>query len=147
MKEELEQIDRLLQKTCYIVDFLPEQVSKDAGGQFFDAEDYLLGSRWRFVLRDRFAGVLLRLMCYVHISVFRGEWIDRPPPETVDRAVGEIMESRRGTLYVLLPEEETLLVLDGDCLHLSVYNAPEGIQALVERLALAEGLFWRPSQA
>lgn len=143
MKEELEQIDRLIQKTRYIVDFLPEQAPKGAGGQFFDVEDYLLGSRWRFALRDRFAGILLRLMCYVYMSVFQGEWIDNPSPAAVDRAVGEIMESRRGTLYVLLPEEETLLVLDGDCLHLSVYNPPERVRALMERLALSEGLFWR----
>ena len=31
----MENIDRLLEAPCYVVDFLPEQVSKESNGQFF----------------------------------------------------------------------------------------------------------------
>jgi len=31
-------INRLLEKPCYIIDFLPRQVPKDCGGQFFKVE-------------------------------------------------------------------------------------------------------------
>lgn len=40
--EQMAKIDELLEKTCYVIDFIPEQVKPDAGGQFFDVEDYLL---------------------------------------------------------------------------------------------------------
>lgn len=32
----------LLERQCYVIDFLPRQVSKDADGQFFKIENYLL---------------------------------------------------------------------------------------------------------
>ena len=37
-------INRLLEKPCYIIDFLPRQVPKDCGGQFFKVETYLLNN-------------------------------------------------------------------------------------------------------
>ena len=47
-------VDRLLDAPCYIIDFLPQQVPKDCGGQFFAVEDYWLKHRGRYDLRDRF---------------------------------------------------------------------------------------------
>ena len=52
--EQTNKIDELLRTTCYVIDFLPEQVKPDAGGQFFDVEYYLLNSEKHFLLKDRF---------------------------------------------------------------------------------------------
>lgn len=35
-------IDALLNKPCYVIDFLPQKVSKTSNGHFFDVEYYLL---------------------------------------------------------------------------------------------------------
>lgn len=40
----MDQIDNLLKQSCHIIDFLPEQVKPDAGGQFFDVEYHVPNS-------------------------------------------------------------------------------------------------------
>lgn len=85
------------------------------------------------------------LMCYYHVSVLWNGWIDRPLPETIEKAVSEIMDNHSGTLNVLFPEEDTLLVFDWDCLNLAIYNPPEKVQSIMEKVAVSEGLFWRKS--
>lgn len=145
MEDNTEIIDKLLEKDCYIVDFLPETVSGDANGQFFDVEYYLLNSKKYCVLKDKFVFVILKLMCYFHILVLWNGWIDKPKPELIENAVTEIMSNHSGTLNCLFPDENMLLVFDWDCLNLSVYNPPEKAQRLLEKIAFSEGLFWRRS--
>ena len=142
----MNQIDGLLEKSCYIIDFLPEQVKTDAGGQFFDVEYYLLNSEKHFSLKDRFVNVILKLMCYYHVSIYWGGWIDRPTPQLVEETVDTIMDNHSGWLNVLLPEENVLVVFEWDCLNLSVYNPTVEIQTLMEKIAFSEGLFWRKSE-
>ena len=143
MEKDMEIIDALLNKPCYIMDFLPERVERDCGGQFFDVEDYLLNSDRHTGLKDRFVAVILKLMCYYHVAVWRNGWIDRPAPKMIEDAADEMMDNRSGTLNVLLVEEDALLVFDWDCLWLSVYNPPERVQFIMEKIAFSEGLFWR----
>lgn len=53
-------INRLLEKPCYIIDFLPRQVPKDCGGQFFKVENYLLNNYERYGLRDKYIRIILK---------------------------------------------------------------------------------------
>lgn len=145
--EQTDKIDELLGTTCYVIDFLPEQVKPDAGGQFFDVEYYLLNSEKHFSLKDRFVNVILKLMCYYHVSIQWKGWIDRPTPQIVEEAVNTIMDNHSGWLNILLPEENALVVFEWDCLNLSVYNPSEKMQAIMERLSFSEGLFWRKSSS
>lgn len=138
--------DRLLTKDCYIVDFLPKTVSKNSSGQFFDVEYYLLNSPGCCIIKDKFVRVILKLMCYYHIMILWKEWIDKPGPELIEKAVTEITANRSGTLNCLFPDENMLLIFDWDCLNLSVYNPPEKAQHLFDRIAFSEGLFWRKSE-
>ena len=140
-----ELMDELLEKTCYVVDFLPEQVKSDAEGQFFDVEYYLLNSDKHFSLKDKFVNVIWKLMCYYHVSIQWNGYIDRPSPQTVEEAVNTIMDNHSGWLNVLLPEENVLVVFEWDCLNLSVYNPSEKVQTLMQKIAVSEGLFWRKS--
>ena len=139
----MEKIDALLEKTCYIIDFLPEQVEPDNGGQFFDVEYYLLGSDKHIGLKDRFVSVILKLMCYYHVAILWNGWVDRPSPKMIEEAIREIMENHSGTLNVLFVEEDALLVFDWDCLNLAVYNLSEKAKSIMEKVAFSEGLFWR----
>lgn len=136
----------LLEKDCYVIDFLPERVPKNNDGQFFDVEYYLLnGSRYGLI-KDRFVNVILKLMCYYHITIQWNGWIDKPNPKIIENAVFEIMENHSGTLNCLFPNEDMLLVFDWDCLNLSVYNPPEKTHDLFKQIAFSEGLFWRLSE-
>ena len=146
MENGMKKIDALLEKPCYIIDFLPEQVKPDNGGQFFEVEYYLLNSDKYIGLKDRFVAVVLKLMCYYHVAVLWNGWVDRPSPKVIEGAVCEIMENHSGTLNVLFVEEDALLVFDWDCLNLSVYNPAEDVQSIMERIAFSEGLFWRKAR-
>lgn len=146
MAAEESRMDELLKKPLYIMDILPEQVGRDAGGQFFEVEEYLLNSDKHLEIKNRFEAVILKLMCYFHVAVRWKGWADRPSPDSIDQAIGEIMEKRSGALDVLLVEEDTLLVFDFDCLNLAVYNPPERVRGIMEKIAGAEGLFWRRSE-
>ena len=143
MENKMERINALLEKPCFIMDYLPEQVKADNGGQFFDVEYYLLNSDKHIGLKDRFVAVILKLMCYYHVSILWNGWVDLPSPKMIEEAVCEIMGKHSGTLNVLFVEEEALLVFDWDCLNLSVYNPSEKAQSIMERIAFSEGLFWR----
>lgn len=146
MDKEIVKIDELLGKTCYIIDFLPQTVSKASKGQFFEVEYFLLNSDKHYGIRDKFVNIILKLMCYFHVSVLWGGLIDYPKPEVIEQAVTEIMDNHSGTLNVLFPEENALLVFDWDCLNLSVFNPTESMRSLMEKIALSEGLFWRESE-
>lgn len=51
--EQANKVDELLEKSCYVIDFLPKQVKPDTGGQYFDIEYYLLNSEKHFSLSFR----------------------------------------------------------------------------------------------
>lgn len=88
----MDRVERLLGKESYIIDYLPMTVEREGKGQFFEVEEYLLGSEGYRGIRRRFGAVVFKLMCYFHVWVFLGEWIDRPSPELVERAVWGIVE-------------------------------------------------------
>lgn len=140
--EQTSRIDELLEKPYYVIDFLPEQVRPDAGGQFFDVEYYLLNSDKHFSLKDKFVNIILKLMCYYHVSIQWESWMDRPSPQSVEEAVNTIMDNHLGSLNILLPEENVLVVFAWDSLNLSVYNPSEEVQTLMQKIAVSEGLFW-----
>ena len=45
MEDMFKKIDELLEKPCYVIDFLPQRVPKTNSGHFFDVEYYLLNSK------------------------------------------------------------------------------------------------------
>lgn len=146
MENSIETVDELLEKECYIIDWLPETVSKNAAAQFLDVEYYLLNSKRHSILKDKFISIILKIMCYYHISILWNGWIDWPKPEMIENAISEIMINHSGTLDCLFPEEHALLVFNWDCLNLSVYNPSETMQRLFKQIAFSEGLFWRVAE-
>ena len=136
-------VDRLLDAPCYIIDFLPQQVPKDCGGQFFAVEDYLLKHRGRYGMSDRFVRIILKAMCYYPVSVYWGDWIEQPTPEQVVEIIDAIMENHSGDMNVVLTSKDALVQFGGDCLNMSIYNPDEEIRNLLERIATSEGMFLR----
>lgn len=136
-------IDRLLETPCYIIDFIPLQVPKNCGGQYFKVENYFLNHYDLYGLRDRFIRTILKAMCYYPVSVYWGEWIEQPSPEQVAEIIDTIMENHSGDMNMLFTSKDALLQLGWDCLNISIYNPDEEMCVLFEQLATSEGMFWR----
>lgn len=136
-------VDRLLEKPCYIVDFLPQQVPQGCGGQFFKVENYFLNEYECYGIRDKFIRIILKTMCYYPVSVYCGKWIVQPKPEQVVKIINTIMENHSGDMNVVFTSKDVLLQFGWDCLNLSVYNPDEEMRILFEKIAMSEGMFWR----
>lgn len=135
--------DRLLEIPCYIIDFLPQQVPKNCGGQYFKVENYFLNYSDRYGVRDRFIRTILKAMCYYPISVYWGEWIEQPSPEQVAEIIDTIMENHSGDMNMIFTSKDALLQFGWDCLNISIYNPDEEMCMLFEKIATSEGMFWR----
>ena len=138
-------IDEILERPCYIIVFLPQQVSKDCGGQFFKVENYFLNNYDCYGIRDRFIRVILKAMCYYPVSIQWGKWTEQPTPEQVAEIIDTIMRNHSGDVNVLFTSKDALLQFGWDCLSISVYNPDEKMCILFEKIATSEGLFWRKS--
>ena len=135
-------VDKLLEKPCYIIDFLPQQVTKDSRGQFFEVEDYLLKNFERYGLKDRIIRIMLKMMCYYSVSI-NNEHIEQPSPDDIAEIIEAVVRNHLGCVYVLFDSKNALLQFDGDCLHMSVYNPDEEMCEIFEKIAISEGMFWR----
>lgn len=137
-------LEELLKKPYDVIDILPQRVPQNASGSFFDVEYYLLNSEKRLEMKNRYVNVILKMMCYYHAAILWNGWNDQPMPKDIDSAVGEIMENHSGTLHILFPNENVLLVFEWDCLNMTAYNMPETMRKLVEKIAWSEGMFcWK----
>lgn len=142
----METIDRLLEKSCYVIDFIPTQVPKELQGQFFEVEKYLLNHVARYGLLERYINIILKLMCYHQVSVFRdGEWKKQPSVDAVVEFVEETIQNPSDVLNILFSEKDALLVVDGDCLHMTIYNPDEEMCILLKDIVASEGMFFRKS--
>ena len=137
----MENIDRLLEAPCYVVDFLPEQVSKESNGQFFKVENFLLTHHEWYGLRDRFVRFILKVMCYYSVSIYQNGWIEEPSPEQMVEMIDSIIEEHSCDMNIMI--KDALIQFGWDCLHMSVYNPDEEMCVLFEEIAISEGMFWR----
>ena len=142
----MEIVDRLLEKHCYIIDFLPQQVPKDCDGQFFEVEEYLLSHHDRLGLKDRFIRIILKTMCYYPVSAYWGEWVEQPTPEQIVEMIDTVIEKHSEDLNVLFTGKEVLIRFGWDSLQISVYNPDEEMCKLLEQIAVSEGMFWRKAE-
>lgn len=142
----METIDRLLEKSCYVIDFIPTQVARESKGDFFEVEKYLLNHATHHGLLERYINIILKLMCYYQILVFRdGVWIQQPGVDAVIEFVEETIQNSSDVLNILFSEEDALLVVEGDCLHMTIYNPDEEMCILLKDIVVSEGMFLRKS--
>lgn len=136
----MNKIEILLNKPCYVIDMLPKKVPADSEGCFFDVESCFLEHGGQDHFRNKLAAILLKLMCYYPVSVFSyndGRLTDRPTPQTV----ADLIVRAKDTLGILFGED-TLFLLEQDCLTVPVYNPDHGMREILSSLVQAEGLFW-----
>lgn len=90
-------IDELLQKPCWIIDILPEQVPKDSPGQFFAVEKYFLGKERMSEIKQKHINLVLKLNCYRRVSIDEKKE-GNPAPERIAE------EMRTRYLYIMLDD-------------------------------------------
>ena len=139
----IEKIDELLEKPCYIIDFLPKQVPEQAPDQFYEVENYLLNEYERYGLKDKYIKIILKVMCYYKITVQWDGWIENPSPEKIADIIDTIMKNHSGWVDIVLPDKDVLMQFEWDCLNMSVYNPDDEMCKLFEQIAFSEGMFWR----
>ena len=142
MKEKSKLIDYYIDKPYWVIDILPKQVPADGCGQFFRIEEYFLDSR-RQALCHRFANILLKLNCYHDFEVCRCDldlWDSNPDPEDL---VYWVIDGE--PLCVVLNGVDSMISINGDDTHMTLYNPCEEILELIRAIASSEGLFlWQP---
>lgn len=138
-------IDLCLEKPCWVVDILPRRVEKDTAGQYFAVEACWRQPERLAELYRRFADLLLKLNCYQDFQVsFREGWVRNPLPETLTAWVAECARDEKDYMNILLEEGESMVIVNGDDLYLSLYGPSEELLELVRALAGAAGLFlWK----
>ena len=142
MKQE---IDAYFEKPYRLIDILPERVSADAKGQYFRIEQFYLQPDEKRRIFRRFADLLLKLNCYYDIQLMEacaGTVIANPAPALLHEKIAGCADAVSSFL-ILIPEEDAVIALDSDFLHLTVYNPSAALSALLEKLSAAEGLFYR----
>ena len=139
-------IEELLEQPYYIMDVLPMQVPAEGGGQYFRVEQYFLNDIGR--LGQKYADVLLKLNCYYDLAFSHDAeiWVSNPDPEMIVQMVNVCMALKpvESCLYVSLADGNTLLVLQRDATHMTLYNPSAELLQLLCQLASAVGLFvWK----
>ena len=143
-----EMMGELLEGPYWIVDILPEQVSADAGGQYFAVERYYLQPERIGALRRRYAEILLRLNCYYDMAVSFdscASWETNPDPEAfAERVVGL---SGNDFLRAVFAEQNAMIDCEPEETYLTVYDPDAALLSRLSALAAAEGFFiWSPPQ-
>ena len=138
----------LLEGPDFVVDILPEQVPRDADGQYFAVERYWLQPERLRPLRRRFAEILLRLNCYDDMAVSFDScesWELNPDPEAFAARL-EVL-SGNSFLRAVFESRRAMIDLEPDDTYMTVYDPENGISDRVQKLAEAEGLFfWAPPE-
>ena len=143
-----EMMGELLEGPYWIVDILPEQVSADAGGQYFAVERYYLKPERIRALRRRYAEILLRLNCYYDMAVSFdscASWETNPDPEAFAERVAGL--GGNDFLRAVFAEQNAMIDCEPEEPWLTVYDPDAALQPLLTALAAAEGFFvWSPPQ-
>ena len=129
-------IDDLLQLPYWIIDILPEQVSKDSPGQYFAVEKYFLEEKQLTEIKQKHINLVLKLNCYRCISIDEDTALNPPPDQIAD-------EMRRRYVHILM--EDSMIISEPDDTHMTVFNPDSKTLELIKAIALGEGLFvWKP---
>ena len=146
----LERIEHLLGTPCHIIDLYPELIPADAGGSYLAINDWILTHEYRRLAGKSFR-ILLKLNCCCGITILSDDRIKKDPkPGDLRKYVYNCYSRKtdgRKRIHIFLDDAHAMMILDGDDTYLQVYNADEGLQRILEKLAAAEGMFFRESPA
>ena len=128
------QIECLLEKPFWVVDFLPERVLAERAKQYFAVEEFCCNGQYINQLYQRFAYLVTKLSCYFDI-------FGNPSPKEIFDNINNCLS--RGYTNFLFANEDALISLNSGDLYMTVYNPNGRFLEMMRSLATAEGLFVR----
>lgn len=144
MMNRMEKIDQLINMPYYMIDLLPKRVQKKNREQFLAIEEYFHKEKQLKKYCGKIVSVLLKLNCYYNFEVGSGnKWKKNPKPEKLEKTVQKCIMGKKDYIHIFVGSRETLVFINGDDLYLSIYNPDKKMQKMLNRLAKAEGLFFR----
>lgn len=130
-------VEELLQCPYWIIDILPSQVPEDSPGQYFAVEKYCLQSEQIEAIKQKHINLILKLNCYVDISIGDETVINPLPKHIAD-------EMKKRYLFIMI--NESMILSEPDDTHLTVFNPDAHLLELIRQIASGEGLFvWKPN--
>lgn len=140
----IEKIDKLVEKECFIIDFLPKTVPVTSKGYFFEVEDYLLNNKnHNKFYKKKFERIILKLMCYYNVKIYYlDKLIEKPKPKLIKKLIDDLKNNLKCDLNLIF-NDEFLLVVKEQTLFLEFYNLSEEVMDLLDKISLSEGMFFR----
>ena len=135
--------EELLGRERYLIDIFPDRVPEKADGRYFGAERILREDMADFGRKIR--NIVLKLYCYCDMTAVSEEGTEiNPPAELLADMVGRCYSTGEGTgyLHIILPEHDSMLVINRGDLYAELCAPDERLKKLVADLARAEGLFF-----
>lgn len=133
--------ERLMQQRVWLADIFPERVPEKPDGRYFGVEKVFRRSLPE--LGRIFGSIILKLYCWYDMTVCAdGAETVNPSAGSLAALIGRCYRLGIGRLDIVLPECDTLIVLDAGDLYMTVYSENERCLELLGKLAQAEGLFF-----
>ncbi len=143
MADITDKIDRLLEKQAYLIDLFPKTVPAKQDGRYFEIDEYF--RRNRQDTDRKFETVLLKLYCYYDFTVHTADQTAvNPAPAHLLAMTDHCLKNRQPgeNMYILIPETESMIMLNGDDLYMVMYHPDQELKSLTAQLAASEGLFF-----
>lgn len=137
-------IEKLIKKSVYVIDPLPEKVPRNSRGQFLEVENFWHESGEAEKICRKFERIILKLNCYYDMQIkYKGKCTKNPTPKKIQTWIRKCVSGKKEYMNILLNDGEAMIILNEDDTILSVYNPDDTLYSLLEKLAAAEGLFVR----
>ncbi len=136
--------ETLVEGPVWVADALPEDVPKDAPGQFFAVERYFRQPERLAALYRVFAEILLRLSCWDHMAVSfdgGGRWEMDPEPEAFVANVAALEPN--AFLRAIFPARGAMAEIEPGDTCMSFFCPDEALRGRISALCAANGLFFR----
>ena len=131
-------VGNLLETTCWIIDVLPNRVSEAGAKQYRNLEKILLHSEY---LIKKHYNILLKLNCYYKFKMvdYEGSELGETDLNLLSEYVGH------KPVYFLFAN--SLISVDPDDMHMTLYNPSYTVLTKVKQIAESEGMFlWKSGQ-
>ncbi|MCR5206832.1 MAG: hypothetical protein K6E47_17520 [Lachnospiraceae bacterium] len=125
-------IDKLLDTPFWIIDILPQRVSKEMADKYVALEREFLHTD---ELRSKFLHFLLKLNSYYRFKAIFSDY------EEIDDISAVELKELVGYRYIQILIDASLIVSDPDDMYMSLYNPTDTMLELVTKIAGSEGLF------
>ena len=150
MKREgvISKIDELIKGPVYLVNIFPDTVPSKPDNRYFEIENFLQNNREE--IDRKFMSILLKLYCYYNFWIsawlLEHEAFENPDLSQLISLIKRCFVGKwksREYINIILPECDSMIILNGDDLYVSVYHPSEHLKSLISDLSQSEGLFFR----